>query len=140
MASQIKANDNGFLSKDHTVNQLVTHRGDIHHLFPKDYLKKKGMNRGQYNQIANYVYMQQEVNIKLGNKSPKEYFDLLKNQIQNFENQISSISSEDELLKNLKQNCVPPQLMEMTDENYQEFLSLRRNLMAQKIKEYYFSL
>lgn len=140
LASQIKANDNGFLSKDHTVNQLVTHRGDIHHLFPKDYLKKKGMNRGQYNQIANYVYMQQEVNIKLGNKSPKEYFDLLKNQIQNFENQISSISSEDELLKNLKQNCVPPQLMEMTDENYQEFLSLRRNLMAQKIKEYYFSL
>lgn len=140
LASQIKANDNGFLSKYHTVNQLVTHRGDIHHLFPKDYLKKKGMNRGQYNQIANYVYMQQEVNIKLGNKSPKEYFDLLKNQIQNFENQISSISSEDELLKNLKQNCVPPQLMEMTDENYQEFLSLRRNLMAQKIKEYYFSL
>lgn len=140
LASQIKANDNGFLSKDHTVNQLVTHRGDIHHLFPKDYLKKKGMNRGQYNQIANYVYMQQEVNIKLGNKSPKEYFDLLKNQIQNSENQISSISSEDELLKNLKQNCVPPQLMEMTDENYQEFLSLRRNLMAQKIKEYYFSL
>lgn len=140
LASQVKANDKGFLSKDIKINDLVSHRGDIHHLFPKDYLKKNGIPQGQYNQIANYVYMQSEINIKVGNKSPKEYFLLIKNQMQNTENQISGISSERDFLENLKQNCVPLEITEMTADNYQDFLHLRRKLMAQKIKEYYFSL
>lgn len=140
LASQVKANDKDFLSKDIKINDLVSHRGDIHHLFPKDYLKKNGIPQGQYNQIANYVYMQSEINIKVGNKSPKEYFSLIKNQIQNTENQISGISSERDFLENLKQNCVPLEITEMTADNYQDFLHLRRKLMAQKIKEYYFSL
>lgn len=140
LASQVKANDKDFLSKDIKINDLVSHRGDIHHLFPKDYLKKNGIPQGQYNQIANYVYMQSEINIKVGNKSPKEYFSLIKNQIQNTENQISGISSERNFLENLKQNCVPLEITEMTADNYQDFLHLRRKLMAQKIKEYYFSL
>lgn len=140
LASQVKANDKGFLSKDIKINDLVSHRGDIHHLFPKDYLKKNGIPQGQYNQIANYVYMQSEINIKVGNKSPKEYFSLIKNQMQNTENQISGISSERDFLENLKQNCVPLEITEMTADNYQDFLHLRRKLMAQKIKEYYFSL
>lgn len=140
LASQVKANDKGFLSKDIKINDLVSHRADIHHLFPKDYLKKNGIPQGQYNQIANYVYMQSEINIKVGNKSPKEYFSLIKNQMQNTENQISGISSERDFLENLKQNCVPLEITEMTADNYQDFLHLRRKLMAQKIKEYYFSL
>lgn len=140
LASQVKANDKDFLSKDIKINDLVSHRGDIHHLFPKDYLKKNGIPQGQYNQIANYVYMQSEINIKVGNKSPKEYFSLIKNQMQNTENQISGISSERDFLENLKQNCVPLEITEMTTDNYQDFLHLRRKLMAQKIKEYYFSL
>lgn len=140
LASQVKANDKGFLSKDIKINDLVSHRADIHHLFPKDYLKKNGIPQGQYNQIANYVYMQSEINIKVGNKSPKEYFSLIKNQMQNTENQISGISSERDFLENLKQNCVPLEITEMTTDNYQDFLHLRRKLMAQKIKEYYFSL
>jgi len=41
LATQVKANDKGFLSRDITVSDLITHKGDIHHLFPKNYLKKK---------------------------------------------------------------------------------------------------
>lgn len=134
LASQVKANDKGFLSKDISVRELIEHRGDIHHLFPKDYLKKNGLNKGQYNQIANYVYMQSEINIKIGNKSPKDYFELIKQQ------SISGISNEQEFLENLKVNCIPPEIIQMNIEDYQDFLSLRRKLMAQKIKEYYFSL
>ena len=37
------------------MNDLITHKGDIHHIFPWDYLKKSGLKRGDYNQIANYV-------------------------------------------------------------------------------------
>jgi hypothetical protein len=80
LASQVKFLDKGFLSKDISVSDMITHRGDIHHIFPKDYLKKKGMKRNKYNQIANYVYMQTEINIQVGNKSPKVYFEDLLNQ------------------------------------------------------------
>ncbi|MFK8302427.1 DUF262 domain-containing protein [Capnocytophaga stomatis] len=134
LASQVRANDKGFLSKEILVRELIEHRGDIHHLFPKDYLKKNGLNKSQYNQIANYVYMQSEINIKIGNKPPKNYFEPMEQQ------RISGILTEQEFLNNLKMNCIPSEIMEMSIDDYQEFLSLRRKLMAQKIKEYYFSL
>jgi hypothetical protein len=67
LAAQVKSNDKGFLSKDITVRDLISHMGDIHHVFPRDYLKKNGLKKGQYNQIANYVYMQSEINIQVGN-------------------------------------------------------------------------
>lgn len=140
LASQVKANDKGFLSRDVLVSDLISLRGDIHHLFPKDYLSKKGLDRSKYNQIANYVYMQSEVNIKVGNKPPKDYFEVIKTQILNNNKLLSGLSSEQELLDNLKMNCVPVEIMEMTIDNYQDFLTLRRKLMAQKIKEYYKSL
>jgi hypothetical protein len=140
LASQVKANDRGFLSKDVLVGDLISLRGDIHHLFPKDYLSKNGLDRSKYNQIANYVYMQSEVNIKVGNKPPKDYFELIKTQILDDNKLVSGLSTEQELLDNLKMNCVPTEIMEMSIDDYQDFLTLRRKLMAQKIKEYYKTL
>jgi len=140
LASQVKANDRGFLSKDVLVSDLISLRGDIHHLFPKDYLKKNGLDRREYNQIANYVYMQSEINIKVGNKPPKDYFELVKNQMLNGNQQVSGLSNEQQLFENLKMNCVPVEIQNMNIEDYNDFLNLRRKLMAKKIKEYYHSL
>jgi hypothetical protein len=140
LASQVKANDRGFLSKDVLVSDLISLRGDIHHLFPKDYLKKNGLDRRQYNQIANYVYMQSEINIKVGNKPPKDYFDVVKTQILNGNQQVSGLSNEQQLFDNLKMNCVPTEIQEMSIDDYNDFFNLRRKLMATKIKEYYHSL
>lgn len=140
LASQVKANDRGFLSKDVLVSDLISLRGDIHHLFPKDYLKKNGLDSKKYNQIANYVYMQSEINIKVGNKPPKDYFEILKTQILNDNQQVSGISDEQQLLDNLKMNCVPMEIQKMSIDDYNDFLNLRRKLMAIKIKEYYHSL
>ncbi len=140
LASQVKANDRGFLSKDVLVSDLISLRGDIHHLFPKDYLKKNGLDRRQYNQIANYVYMQSEINIKVGNKPPKDYFEVVKNQMLNGNQQVSGLSNELQLFDNLKMNCVPTEIQEMSIDDYNDFLTLRRKLMATKIKEYYHSL
>jgi hypothetical protein len=140
LASQVKANDKGFLSKDVLVGDLISLRGDIHHLFPKDYLRKNGLERGKYNQIANYVYMQSEINIKVGNKPPKDYFGLINQQIEDNNTLVSGISNQSELLENLEANCVPSEIMTMSIDDYSEFLVLRRKLMAQKIKEYYFKL
>ncbi len=140
LASQVKANDRGFLSKDVLVGDLISLRGDIHHLFPKDYLKKNGLDRSKYNQIANYVYMQSEINIKVGNKPPKDYFEVVKTQMLNGNQQVSGLSNEQQLLDNLKMNCVPTEIQLMSIDDYNDFLTLRRKLMATKIKEYYHSL
>jgi hypothetical protein len=140
LASQVKANDRGFLSKDVLVSDLISLRGDIHHLFPKDYLKKNGLDRSKYNQIANYVYMQSEINIKVGNKPPMDYFDVIKSQMLNGNQQVSGLSNEQQLAENLKMNCVPTEIQQMSIDDYSEFLTLRRKLMATKIKEYYNSL
>ena len=140
LAAQVKSNDRGFLSKDVLVGDLISLRGDIHHLFPKDYLKKNGLDRSKYNQIANYVYMQSEINIKVGNKPPKDYFEVITTQMQDNNKQVSGLSTQQELLDNLKMNAVPTDIMQMSIDNYNDFLIARRKLMATKIKEYYYSL
>lgn len=140
LASQVVNNDKGFLSKSILVKDLITHRGDIHHLFPRAYLKQHGLTRGHYNQIANYVLMQQEINIKVGKKSPKEYFTQLLEQVQNGEKILGAIDSMNELKENLKAHCIPESIFDMDISDYPEFLNQRRTLMAQKMKNYYLSL
>lgn len=141
LASQVKFGDKGFLSKDMSISDLISLRGDIHHLFPKDYLKNNGFNNSSiYNQVANYVLMQSEINIKISNKPPKDYIGLITQQIEDNDNKVSGISSKEDLLSNLSQNCIPPEIIGMTAEDYMDFLVNRRKLMAQKIKDYYFSL
>ena len=41
---------------------------------------------------------------------------------------------------NLGENCIPLEVFNMNINNYNEFLELRRRLMAEKIKEYYYSI
>lgn len=139
-AAQVKTNDKGFLSRDITVNDLISHKGDIHHIFPRDYLKKNGFKRGQYNQIANYVYMQSEINIKVGNKAPKRYFGELDQQCNGSGLVYGAICEMDALKNNLAMNCIPESIFEMDLEQYDDFLKQRRVLMARKMRKHYFSL
>lgn len=140
LAAQVKCNDKGFLSREVLVSDLISLRGDIHHLFPKDYLKRNSLDRSKYNQIANYVFMQSEINIKVGNKPPKDYFEIITKQMLDNNGRVSGLSTKDQLLDNLRMNCVPIEIMQMKIEDYNDFLTLRRKLMATKIKDYYFSL
>jgi hypothetical protein len=139
-ASQVKANDKGFLSSDITVANMISHRGDIHHIFPKAYLKKKYSSRSDYNQIANYVYAQSEINIKIGKKSPNIYMEKVIEQCKGGELKYGSIADLKELHDNLEQHCIPKTISEMTIDDYEEFLEERRKKIAIKIKYYYFNL
>lgn len=139
-AAQIKANDKGFLSTDITVGNMIEHRGDIHHLFPREYLKANGFERGDYNQIANFVYAQSEINIKVGKKTPKDYMADVIKQTKGGKMKYGGIADEKVLAENLKQNCIPAGFEEMEFGDYEDFLKERRKLMAKKIKDYYFSL
>lgn len=115
-------------------------KGDIHHIFPRDFLKKSGLKRGDYNQIANYVYMQSEINIKVGNKAPKDYFDGIAAQCSGSAVQYGAISEMDVLKENLRMNCIPDTIFEMKLDDYEEFLKQRRILMAEKMRLYYLAL
>lgn len=137
MAAQVKMNDKGFLSRDIKVQDLISLKGDIHHIFPKKYLKKLGYEKDKYNQIANYVMAQSEINIAIGDKAPKEYFKDLLKQCETGILKYGAINNIEDLYENLKAHCIPEGIFDSLAENYEAFLEERRKLMAQKIKAYF---
>ena len=50
---------------------------------------------------------------------------------------IQKYSVNQDLFKNLEENCIPKEIFEMEKDDYQRFLALRRKLMAGKIKGYF---
>lgn len=139
-AAQVTMNDKGFLSKDISVSTLIQNKGDIHHIYPRNYLKKNLLGRRHYNQIANFAHTQQEINIAIGQKAPGVYFKELNDQVHGGKKKYGAIETESALLKNLKQNCIPLSLYEDGEMDYQEFLGQRRLLMAEKIREFFEAL
>jgi hypothetical protein len=137
VAAQVRANDKGLLSKDITVRELVSHLGDIHHIFPRDLLKKAGLTRSQYNQIANYAYTQEEINIKIGNKPPRAYFADIQAQCNGGPMKYGAIADAQTLKSNLAENCVPEDIADMDVAQFDDFLKRRRDLMAEKVRSYY---
>lgn len=143
LATQVAASDKGFLSKAITVRDMILLHGDRHHIFPRNYLKKQGYKQSQYNQIANYVLTQSEINIKIGDRAPSDYFAVLVSQCKGEvedSKQIGAIGKLDDFKENLAANCIPEYMLKGQIPSYEQFLSDRRQLMAQKIKRYYESL
>jgi hypothetical protein len=138
LMAQVKMGARGFLSKQIDVQSLIEQRGDIHHIFPKKYLQKNGVNnRKDYNQIANYVYTQSEINIKIKDNAPCEYMKQMLNQVTGGTLVYGGIIDETDLQNNLDENCIPKGFETMDIGDYTEFLKKRRELMAAYIKEYY---
>ncbi len=136
-AAQVKLGDHGFLSKDIKVMDLILNRGDVHHLFPRNHLKKQGLARGRYNQIANYALTQTEINIAIGDDAPAVYFDALLDQCNGGVKKYGGITDLGELKANLIESCVPLAMLDGEGMDYQDFLEERRRLMAKKIRTYF---
>lgn len=138
LMAQVKMGDYGFLSEQIDVKSLIEQRGDIHHIFPKKYLQKCGIKeRGMYNQIANYVYTQSEINVKIKDHAPKEYMTQVKGQCTGGNAVYGGIDSLEKLEGNMVANCIPQEIFDMDYTQFKEFLEKRRHLMAQKIRYYY---
>ena len=136
-AAQVKLKDKGFLSRDITVHDLLMNRVDVHHVFPRNHLKKQGLARGRYNQIANFVLAQSEINIAIGDRAPEAYFKELLSQCSGGAKKYGGITDKDEMRENLKANCLPESLLEGQIPTYDDFLEQRRKLMALKIKQWF---
>ena len=136
-AAQVKLGDKGFLSRDITVRDLLLNRADVHHVFPRQYLKDKGLTSSSYNQIANYVIAQSEINIAIGAKAPLVYFDELRQQTDGGATRYGGITDQQEMFANLESNCIPAGVLQGAVPDYLGFLEIRRHLMAQKIKSWF---
>ena len=141
LAAQDYLKSSSMLMKGTMISDLITISGDVHHIFPKAYLKKNGVDsKGLYNQVANYTYLDTQVNKAISDDSPKEYFGTILEQCQTKNVKIGNITDETELYKNLAENAIPGEVVNMTVEDYESFLAERRKLMAKMIETYYKSL
>lgn len=141
VASQARATDNTLFTNGFKVADIIGNVGDIHHIFPKGYLRDE-INAPQrlYNQVANYTFLEKRINIAIGKKSPKEYFTIAKDAIVSGSDYFGDIADLETLQTNLEANCIPEGIFEMEAADYEDFLVQRRQLMAKKIERYFKSL
>lgn len=136
-AAQAKLGDKGFLSRNITVQDLLLNRSDVHHIYPKKHLKSQGLAPRRYNQIANFVLAQSEINIAIGDKPPEKYFRELAEQVNGGKKHYGGITDADELRANLRMHCLPESMLDGNVPDYDDFLERRRKLMALKIKTWF---
>ena len=139
IAAQVAQGDVGFLSHI-TVRDLLLHKSDKHHVYPREFLKGQGLDRGQYNQIANLVVTQSDINIKIGMQDPAVYFGQVVEQCQGGKPRYGGITDLGDLEENLSVNCLPRSLIQGEVLPYEEFLVERRALMSAKIQRWFESL
>ena len=138
IAAQINLNCNSMLMNGTKVADLVTISGDVHHIFPRAYLKSNGVdNKTKYNQVANYIYLDTQVNKAISDDSPCIYFKKAKAQCETKQILLGNISDENLLKSNLEENCIPANIFDMNVSDYDKFLQERRKLMATLIEKYY---
>lgn len=92
-----------------------------HHLFPKAYLKSKGLTDDKINQMANYAFIDWKDNMDILDKAPFIYYPIICNG-----------RTEEEILKMEIENALPHGWENI---DYEVFLIERRKLMVLKIKE-----
>ena len=122
------------------MTDLLLNRADVHHVYPKQHLKGDGLTRGAYNQIANFVIAQSEINIAIGAKAPQVYFAELAEQVNGGPRRYGGITDREELLANLRMHGIPAGMLEGEAPAYADFLQERRRQMALKVKVWFQAL
>ena len=138
VAAQIKLNCNSLFEEGIKVSDLISIAGDVHHIFPRAYLKANGIDsKTKYNQVANYIYLDPQVNKAISDRAPYVYFSEVKEQCKTNNITLGNISTISLLENNLAENCIPTNVDTMDVSAYDSFLSQRRQMMAKLIEKYY---
>lgn len=141
LAAQVNLHSDSLFMNGMQVRDLISISGDIHHIFPRAYLKKNGIdNRARYNQVANYIYLDTQVNKAIGDQAPCVYFGKAWYQCETKTPVLGNIVNCDMLKENMEGNCIPENVKTMDASNYEDFLTQRRRLIASMIEHYYRSL
>ena len=139
-AAQAKAKDTAFLSRDITVYDVLLNHGDVHHVYPKNHLRRAGLKPADWNQVANLVVAQTEVNIAISDRNPELYFRELAEQCRGGPRRFGGIDDRAALLDNLRAHALPECLADGEVPPYPEFLAQRRLLIADRLRRYFDSL
>ena len=135
VAAQNLLGKSSFLSNSNKVESMTT--AQVHHIFPKNYLIKHGVERSDYNKIANFAYLRDDINIKVSDLEPATYMAKVNEYKGAFG---SDIMSDKELADNLASNAIPEMFKTARFEDFYDFMEERRKLMALLVKQYYESL
>ncbi|SCX09599.1 hypothetical protein SAMN02910339_01366 [Lachnospiraceae bacterium YSD2013] len=138
LAAQINLNYNSMFMHGTMISDLLDISGDVHHIFPKAYLKSNGVEeKNKYNQVANFTLLDTQVNKAISDDAPNAYFGRVLAQCDSGILDIGNISDKERLVSNLAENALPEDIVNMTVVDYDKFLSERRKLMAAIIEKYY---
>ncbi|MEH2364413.1 GmrSD restriction endonuclease domain-containing protein [Nostoc sp.] len=96
----------------------------VHHIFPKSLLSKAGYPKSEVNAIANLTFLTQETNLKVSNRHPSEYFEAFET------TQPGAIAT----------HWIPMERRLWQIENYRDFLTARRDRLAQAANKFLNSL
>lgn len=141
LAAQIYSGDSALFTNGRKIGDLITVIGDVHHIFPKKYLIRNGWTeKSKYNQIANYTYLDTQVNKAVSDDAPYIYFSKAFEQCETKLIVYGNITNRETLLENLTENSIPSTIIDMEHTDYDHFLNERRKLMANKIRNYYYNL
>lgn len=141
LAAQIYSGDSALFTNGSKIGDLITVIGDVHHIFPKKYLIRNGWTeKSKYNQIANYTYLDTQVNKAVSDDAPYIYFSKAFEQCETKLIVYGNITNRETLLENLTENSIPSTIIDMEHTDYDHFLNERRKLMANKIRNYYYNL
>ncbi len=92
----------------------------VHHIFPKKLLYERGYSQSEANAIANYAFLTQDCNLRLGTRPPEEYLEEVARRFPGA----------------LESQWVPMERELWRVERYRDFLAARRELLAQAANEF----
>ncbi len=104
----------------------LTHQGKLHfiqwhHVIPKSLLKERGYEPGEINEIANMAFITGQTNRRISNKEAVEY---LRNVVAN------------QGAAALQSQCVPVDETLWSTERYRDFLTVRRQALADRMNAF----
>ena len=112
-----------------------------HFFMPETSFNNYGIDsKTKYNQVANYIYLDTQVNKAISDDAPCDYFSKAFMQCETKAIELGNICNLSQLNENLQENCIPLSVKNMDASSYEEFLTERRKLMAFMMKRYYWSL
>ena len=103
---------------ENEIKKFLYNSEELHHIYPRDILKREGVEDAQINSLANITVLEKETNKKISNQKPSEYLKRVKKQ-------------------HLEAHCVPTtcsRRVPLRDE-YDMFLRKRSQLLARFANE-----
>jgi hypothetical protein len=104
-----------------TFDYLESNKVDDHHVFPQDYLKKRGEDEFM-NCVLNKTLIDKKTNIRISNKAPSKYLKEIEKEV-----------GKDKLEKILASHILPSS--ELHGDDFDSFMKARAKMLFGKLKE-----